>query len=55
MESRKIDALILQSRNRDTDGENRYMDARGNGQGRKNREIGIDIYIIDTVYKTDDY
>ena len=34
----------LQSRNRDTDMENKYMDTRGVKGGEMNGETGVDIY-----------
>ena len=36
----------FQSRNRDTDVENRHMDAKREGRGGMNWEIGIDIYAL---------
>ena len=36
----------LQSRNRDTDVENKRMDTKGEGGGGMNWEIGIDIYTL---------
>jgi len=34
----------LQSKNTDTDIEDKHMDTKGEGEGGMNREIGIDIY-----------
>ena len=36
----------MQSRNRDTDVENKLMDTKGGRRGRMNWEIGIDIYTL---------
>ena len=36
----------LQSRNRDTDVENKGMDTKGEEGSGMNREMGIDIYIL---------
>ena len=36
----------LQSRNRDTDIENKHMDTKGERGGGMDREIGIDIYTL---------
>ena len=36
----------LQSKNRDTDVENNYMDTKGEGDGGRNWEIGIDTYTL---------
>ena len=44
-----MDELILQSRNRDTDIENKYMDTRGK-RDEMNWEIGMDIYIYIYIY-----
>ena len=38
--------IYLQSRNRDTDVENKRMDTKGEGGGGMNWEIGIDIYML---------
>ena len=43
----------LQSRNRETDVENKHMDTKGERGDGMNWEIGIDIYTIDTMYKID--
>ena len=41
----------LQNRNRDTDIENKHMDTKkGRGKGRKDWEIGIDIYAVLCMY-----
>ena len=50
----------LQSKNTDTDIEDKHMDTKGEREGAMNWEIGIDIYIYiyihthtkDTTYKT---
>jgi len=42
----------LQSRDRDTDKENKCVDAKGGWGTRMNREGGIDMY-TDTTYRTD--
>ena len=34
----------MQSKNTDTDIEDKHMDTKGGGEGGMNREIGIDIY-----------
>ena len=36
----------MQSRNRDTDVENKGMDTKGEGGGGMNWEMGIDIYTL---------
>ena len=37
---------LLQSRNRDRDTENRYMNTKGEGRGGMSWEIGFDIYTL---------
>ena len=36
----------LQSRNRGTDVENKYMDTEEEGEGERNWEVGIDTYTL---------
>ena len=36
----------MQSRNRDRDVENKCMDTKGEGEGGRNWEIGIDTYTL---------
>ena len=43
----------LQSRNRDSDVENKSMDTKVGRGGGMDWKIGIDIYTIDTKYETD--
>ena len=48
MESRKngTDELTCKAKNRDTDVEDKQMEAKWGRRGRKNWEIGIDIYTL---------
>ena len=44
----------LQSRNRDTDVENKYMDTKGDRSGGRSWDTGIDTYTL-LMYKIDNY
>ena len=48
-----IQISYLQSRYRDTDIENKYMDIKGEREDGMNWEIGIDGYTLLTLYKID--